>query len=305
LLAALEAQTFDEFDVVVVDDGSLDGSRELAERTTVHGRAVQVLDSGGRGAVAARCLGVEATTTPFLAFTDSDCAPEPGWLTAAVDALEAGADLVHGPTEPSRPPRPLERTLWSEREGLYPTCNVLYRRAAFDAAGGFDTGAADRLRFRVNPRAKGLGFGEDTILAWRVQRAGGRATYVPDAKVKHHVFAPDLRESMSRSVMTAAFPGLVREVPELRHTLLRRGVFLGEPVRTPLYIALGALALRKRGVAASASAIWAVGEWRLLQRSHGGPLADRVRAFPVRLVLGAVTAAALLVGDVRHRRVVL
>lgn len=304
LLHALDDQSFDDFEVVVVDDGSTDGSRELAKTSTVKGRPVLVLDAGGGGAVAARCLGVEQTNAPYLAFTDSDCRPDRGWLEAAVAALDAGADLVHGPTAPTRNPRPLERTVWSEREGLYPTCNVLYRRDAYTDAGGFDRAAGDRLGFRPVDRAKGLGFGEDTLLAWRVRRNGGAATYVPEARVLHHVFAPDLVESLSRSLMAAAFPGLLREAPELRRTLLKHRLFLGDTARLPLYVLALMLASRRRSAAAVSGAAWVAAEWRRVGRLHGTS-AERLRVLPIEMALDAVVAAALVVGSARHREVVL
>ena len=136
------------------------------------------------------CLGVEAAEGELLAFTDSDCAPAPEWLERAVAAIDDGATLVNGRTVPSRPPLPLERTMASGREGLYPTCNMVFRRAAYEEAGGFDSGVARRWGFRPDRRSKGDGFGEDTVLAWRIIRGGGRVTYAEDAVVEHAVFPP-------------------------------------------------------------------------------------------------------------------
>src|SRR5207249_4457641 len=161
--------TFPDFEVIVVDDNSTDGSADEALVDVALGRPVCVVPGTGDGAVAARTLGVRAARGDIIAFTDSDCVPGPAWLAAGVAAIDAGANLVAGVTVPIRPMNPRERSVIVERvDGLYPTCNVFYRRAAFDAAGGFDAEAARRLRFRVGRRARGLGFGEDTLLAWRV-----------------------------------------------------------------------------------------------------------------------------------------
>lgn len=305
LLEALNAQTYTAFDVIVVDDGSDDGSLELAQRAIVCGRPVRVVVGTGRGAVEARCEGVARGAAPYLAFTDSDCAPAPGWLEAGMAALDAGADLVNGLTQPARPVGPRERSVWSGREGLYPTCNIFCRRASYEAAGGFDRDAGNRLGFRVDRRAKGLGFGEDTLFAWRVQRTSGGVVYEPAALVYHHVFPADLRESVGRAVMAAAFPGLVREVPELRRTLLRWKVVLGSPVRLPLYLAASATAVGRRRGAGMALAWWLIWEWRTLARSCGGPARGRASAMPAVLAVDAVTTAALAIGSVRHRAVVL
>jgi glycosyltransferase involved in cell wall biosynthesis len=300
LLSALEAQTFRDFEVVVVDDGSRDGSGDYAEAHTVADRPVTVVRGPGQGAVVARQAGVEAAAGGVLAFTDSDCVPEPGWLAAAVAAIDDGAGVVNGRTQPARPLRPLERSMGSSDEGLYPTCNVLYRRAVFEGAGGFDGSAAARLGFRMNERAQGLGFGEDTLLAWRVRRSGVETRYVPDAVVHHHVFPADFTDWLSRCWMAAAFPALVAEVPELRRNLVRRGVLFGTRTRVPMYATAVALLMRNRAAVGLATAWWAWTRLREL-RTTETPLAEQLVALPKEMVLDVVTGAALVTGSVRAR----
>src|SRR5436190_6903506 len=138
LLAGLGQQTYTNFEAIVVDDGSTDGADELAADTTIAGRRVRLLRANGAGAVAARLLGVAESRAEILAFTDSDCVPSPGWLQAGVAAIDRGADMANGLTRPARPVGPLERSVASGEEGLYPTCNMFYRRTAYDDAGAFD-----------------------------------------------------------------------------------------------------------------------------------------------------------------------
>lgn len=302
LLDGLEAQTWTDVEVLLVDDGSTDGAPDEAAGRTIGGRPVTVLRHGGRGAVAARQAGVAAARGRILAFTDSDCVPDPGWLAAGVAAIEAGADVVQGHTRPARRRAPLERSLWVVDEGLYPTCNVFYRRDAYERAGGFDAGIATRYGFRPDERAKGLGFGEDTLLGWRVRRAG-TAAYEPAAVVAHHVFPPDVRDQLSRTLQAAAFPALVREVPELRDTLLRRRVLLG-PTRPPLYGALLLLAAGRPRPAAVLLGAWVAGHWRGSRRTE--PSRKRcAKALPVLLATDVLLAGSLVSGSVRSRTVVL
>ena len=94
LLAALDVQTLRDFELIVVDDGSVDGSAELAESTIVAGQPVRVLRQEGLGAVAARQRGAADSRGEVLAFTDSDCTPVPGWLAAGVGSIEAGAAMA-------------------------------------------------------------------------------------------------------------------------------------------------------------------------------------------------------------------
>lgn len=302
LLAGLEAQTFTDVEVLLVDDGSSDGAAAEAEGRVIGGRPVRVLAGDGGGAVSARQVGVAAARGRILAFTDSDCVPDPRWLEAGVAAVVAGADVVQGHTRPAERRAPLERSLWVEDEGLYPTCNVFYRRESFDRAGGFDAGIATRYGFRPGARAKGLGFGEDTLLGWRVRRSG-RAVYEPAAVVAHHVFPPDLHDQLSRTLQAAAFPALVREVPELRRTFLRRRVFLG-PTRPPLYAALVAGLLGRGRLSAGLLALWAGRHWVGCRRTEPS-LRRCAKALPVLLATDVVTAGALVVGSARSRVVVL
>ena len=304
-LDALADQTVADHEVIVVDDGSGDGSAEEAEAEARAGRPVRVLRTPSVGAVAARSAGVRAARSRVLAFTDSDCVPGPGWLAAGTAAIRAGAAVAVGPTWPAGVVRPLERSLASDgRDGLYATSNVFYDRAAFEEAGGFDPRAGERLRFRPGPTLGGTGFGEDTLLAWRVVRAGGGAAVCADAVVHHHVFPADPADSVRRAWSVGAFPALVREVPELRRALLVDGVFLGSRRRLGLYSALVATLLGRRRAAAAGLAAWALAQGRHALSSE----TSRRRALwsvPADLAVDAVTAAALLAGSARHRSPVL
>jgi hypothetical protein len=305
LLDALAAQTLTDHEVIVVDDGSTDGSGEEARADADAGRPVRLVRTPGVGAYAARQRGVVVARAPYLAFTDSDCVPSPTWLERGVAALDAGADVVAGLTLPERPAGPLERTMASGPEGLYPTCNVFYRRAAFSAAGGFDLTAGDRFGFRRHSTARRMGFGEDTLLAWRVRRNGGRAVHVPEALVTHRVLPGEPADLLRRAVMMHAFPALVREVPELADgPLVRHRVVLTGGRRLPLHAALAAAALRRWRVAGLALGWWAAATWRDL-RPRPGRRREKLAAMPALLALEAAAAVALATGSLRFRRVLL
>ena len=303
-LDGLAAQTLVDHEIIVVDDGSVDGSGKEGDADAAAGRPVRVVRTEGCGAVGARAAGVAVAQGRYLAFTDSDCVPTPEWLASGIAALDAGADVVQGLTRPNRATKPLERSIWVLREsGLYETCNVFYRREAFDAAGGFDTTAGAGLGFRPGRTARHLGMGEDTLLGWRVRRAGHSA-WAPQAVVEHAVFAPDVRDKLRRTWMMGAFPALVREVPELRDLLLTRRYFAGHPLRLPLYGAVVLVLTGHPRVAIIPAAGWVALRARRLHRDEPSRR-QVVRLLPADLATEAVAAAALAVGSVRARRIVL
>jgi hypothetical protein len=239
----------------------------------------------------------------LLAFTDSDCVPAPGWLGAGVAALDAGADVVNGRTMPAGPVSLFDHSISSGEEGLYPTCNMFYRRAAYESAGGFDAGARVRMGFRAGTRAHLLGFGEDTLLAWRVRRTGV-ARYEPEALVEHAVFRTGIVEVLSRAWMAAAFPALVKEVPELRRSVLfRHRVSLGQRSRAPVYAFIAALALRRRAIVGAAAGWWAFEVIRELGQSTGSRT-TRLAGLPVVMATDAVVATALVTGSLKAKTVV-
>jgi hypothetical protein len=217
--------------------------------------------------------------------------------------VDGGADVVDGKTIPERHVLPLERSVWQEHDGLYATCNVFYRRKALIAAGGFDQDAGRRLGFRFTPWARGLGFGEDTMLGWRVARSG-RAHYAAEAVVLHHVFPGAFREWLTRSWMMAAFPNLLREVPEIKPNFICYGVQFGSRTRIPVYATILALATGRRRWAAVAALWWAGQRFRHL-RHEPLPWSRRLAVLPQEMAIDVVQSVALSVGSIKARTLAL
>ncbi|MEZ0497974.1 glycosyltransferase family 2 protein [Sphingomonas sp. IW22] len=80
-IVALQEQDYprDRFEIVIVDNGSTD---DTAVRAQAMG--VRVLHQPKPGSYAARNLGIANTSSDYLAFTDSDCIPDPRWLSTAM-----------------------------------------------------------------------------------------------------------------------------------------------------------------------------------------------------------------------------
>jgi glycosyltransferase involved in cell wall biosynthesis len=295
-LSALAAQRVDAgYEVIVVDSGSADATAELARASP---SVARVLENPGGEPASSRNLGASAGSGRILAFTDADCAPDPGWLAAGVRALEA-AEIVQGAVRPRRTPRPFERTLSVTSEyGTYETASLFVRRATFEAAGGFQP-VLEHAGHRTRP------FGEDTWFVWRARRAGARTRFAAEAIVEHEVFARTAREFIAERARCRYFPPLVALVPELRGPFLHRRWFLS-PASLRFDLALaglvaGGLRGRRRWAALGLGLYLAplAAEPRRLAPE------DRWRVPAARLAADAVTFAALLRGSIDARTLVL
>jgi GT2 family glycosyltransferase len=85
----------DRFEVIVVDDG---GDRPLGEVVAPFESdlTLTLLRQANAGPAAARNAGAEGARGEFLAFTDDDCLPEPGWLTGLAEAMSRAPDCMVG-----------------------------------------------------------------------------------------------------------------------------------------------------------------------------------------------------------------
>ena len=312
-LTALSEQTRPAEEVVVVDNGSTDGTAELLQRRLEEGapQGLQVITREDNLPVAeGRNLAAAGAETDLLVFTDDDCRPRPTWLECLSAGMSDGIDLVQGRTVPD-PEQPLERLSRSQSTpaefGLYETCNIAYRREAFERVKGFDLGLAQEVARVLGPRWERYPFGEDTDLGWRVKESGSRSAFAVHAVVDHEVFAPDPSLLVRRAALAAGFPLMVRRIPALRRVFLTAGLVLGRH-RVRLWVAVVGVATSVALVnpfplllvLPYADDVLALRRWH---RRSGRRALLREAAVLVRR--DAVETVALLRGAVRARSLVL
>ncbi len=232
-LASLDAQTIDpsQYEIVVVDDGSTDGTPDLVEAFAQVARSpVRLVRIPHAGPAAARNAGVNAATTDAVAFTDADVEVAPDWLERGLKRLyRADADAVEGSTLPKGDPGTLTHQMRNVTGGLYMTCNMIYRRDAIGAAGGFDE------RFKA-------AFLEDSDLAFRVIANGGEIVFDPGVVAYHQIIFQGRRKFWKDARKRLYVPLIKRSHPKLYKTLLRPVVPMFPPVYLEELLAIAALA---------------------------------------------------------------
>src|SRR4051794_12613762 len=180
-LDALLAQDHPNYEILVLDnessDGTPDACRERAAGANVPVRVVTM--PGVLGEIRNRAAS-ELVESEFLAFTDSDCLPTPGWLSAGAAELRAdtGLGVLAGKTLPEETPvqgwpATIEVTEWT---GRFEGCNLIFRTKALRESDGFDEDVGH--------------YWEDTAAGYALMRNGWRTGFAPDAVVHHDVTYP-------------------------------------------------------------------------------------------------------------------
>jgi GT2 family glycosyltransferase len=179
-LESLEALEYPDYEVIVVDDGSTDDTRNILADFP----RVRAIHQDNLGLSVARNVGLCAATGAIVAYTDSDCFADCDWLSHLVHQLDrTDAVAVGGPNLtpedgkvtaciaacPGQPTHVLESDQQAEH---IPGCNMAFRREALDRINGFDP------QFRKA--------GDDVDICWRLQQAGEWITFAPGAVVWHH-----------------------------------------------------------------------------------------------------------------------
>jgi GT2 family glycosyltransferase len=190
-LESLRTLNYPDYEVIVVNDGSTDRTLEISERH----RSVYDADPGGprmviisqenKGLSVARNVGAHAATGEIIAYTDSDCVPDPDWLAFLVyKFVRSGFVAVGGPNFPPPEPDlvpaavavspggPTHVLLNDEVAEHIPGCNMAFTKKALEEIGGFEPVFAAA--------------GDDVDLCWRLQNRGYAIGFSPAATVWHY-----------------------------------------------------------------------------------------------------------------------
>jgi O-antigen biosynthesis protein len=177
-LAGVRELDYPDYEVIVVDDGSIDRTAEIAAEC-----GVPPISTPNRGLSSARNTGLRAANGEIVAYIDCDARPDPDWLRyLAAGFLTSDHAGIGGPNVPppdgwvagcvANAPGGPAHVLISDREAEHiPGCNMAFRRQRLIEVGGFD------------PRF--FAAGDDVDVCWRLQDRGQTLGFSPGAVVWH------------------------------------------------------------------------------------------------------------------------
>lgn len=180
-LDSLTRLNYPDYEVIVVDDGSTDATREIAQRY----EQFHYLRQDNHGLSVARNSGIAASRGEIIAFTDSDCRPDADWLNYLVaDLLTYEFQGIGGhnflPPDDSwvaaavmaSPGGPAHVMLTDRDAEHVPGCNMAFFKWVLEDVGGFDA-----------PFCKA---GDDVDVCWRLLERGYRIGFSPAGFVWHY-----------------------------------------------------------------------------------------------------------------------
>ena len=183
-LESLYRQDFSDFEIIVVNDGSTDGTDEYL-KTIAAKKNIKYIQQINQGLAATRSAGLQAASGTYVAFTDDDCVAPNDWLQRLYEIFQqqeavcvGGACITGNPENPCAGANDMMQNYFKEvsnrnTEGVpfFTGNNVAYTRAVLEQVGGPDK------RFRMGA--------EDRDLLYRVSMTGGKIVYAPSIAIQH------------------------------------------------------------------------------------------------------------------------
>ena len=185
-LESLFQQEFSDYEIIVVDDGSTDGTHEYLQSLS-NEKKIQYVRQKNSGPAIARNKGIALSSGSLVAFTDDDCIVPTDWLRRyLIKFQQEDVDAIGGSSRTGNVSNPfaevndiivnfLKAEINKRPDNEVPfltTNNTAYRKKSLEKVGGFDN------RFRIGAEERDLNF--------RLRQAGEKLMFDPSVIVDHY-----------------------------------------------------------------------------------------------------------------------
>jgi len=183
LLDALHRQTRPPEEIVIVDDGSTDGTAEIAADYAARHAHIRLIRQKNAGPAAARNRAWRAAKSDICIFTDGDCVPEPDWIERLLPPFsDASVAAVAGTYRTLNPGKVLAAFI-----GLEISWRYRHVRGEVNCHGTYNLAVRRRVLAEVGGLNEAYKYpsGEDWDMTYRISKRY-RIIFVPEAVVGHY-----------------------------------------------------------------------------------------------------------------------
>lgn len=211
-LNSLFAQTYpqDLIEVVVVDDGSKDRTREILQGLAGSHRNLKITLQENQGTAAAHTTGLKNCSGKYIFVLSHDCYAEPNWVESAVEVFEEEpyVGIVQGKVKTTREvTEPYAHYVEFDKfNRSFATVAIAYRARDLDLAG----------RYYLSELCR---YGDDAELAYRMLKRGAKAVFLEQLTARHEVVPEPFWKSIKECWGRQKFCLLFKLHPQMRSFL--------------------------------------------------------------------------------------
>ena len=218
-IRSLTSQSFprEQFEIIVVDDGSKDKTTTLAKETG----ADQIIVTEPCFQGKARNIGVQNAKASLLAFIDSDCEAEDGWVKTILKELES----FHALAGSVKNGNPHSLIAWAEYFVEFGSFNEFIKRSPAFMMIGCNFACTREAYMKAGCQAESI-TSEDTLFSQRLKDIGIKPMFIPEMSIKHlcrtkldKVFSTQKRNGKN-------YVKIRRTIPTIQHSSLKNSRWL-------------------------------------------------------------------------------
>jgi len=212
-IQSLVTQSFPrkKFEIIIVDDSSTDNSVEIAKKTG----ADKIIQTKPCSVAKARNIGVENADSDLLAFFDSDCEAEDGWISTIIKELKK-LEAITGPIENGNTH---SKEAWAEYFVEFGGFHKYRNRSIVRFLTGC-SGACTKQAYTKAGGYKDLRASDDVLFGESLRKAGIQAFFIPQMCVKHLSRTDWKKVKANMKLLGKYFVRTRREEPSIPYSFL-------------------------------------------------------------------------------------